>query len=119
PYAAIRLPSLVGQAKAIEICTTGKRYTAKEAKSMGFVSHTVEDEMFSEAVDKIANEIQVSSPLIIRLNKRAVKQHIGMEFSKALQGVGDLFLNTLMKTEDTFEGIRSFEEKRKPVWKNR
>ena len=119
PYAAIRLPSIVGQAKAIEICTTGKRYTAKEAKSMGFVSHTVEDEMFSEAVDKIANEIQVSSPLIIRLNKRAVKQHIGMEFSKALQGVGDLFLNTLMKTEDTFEGIRSFEEKRKPVWKNR
>ncbi|MAF33393.1 MAG: enoyl-CoA hydratase/isomerase family protein [Desulfobacterales bacterium] len=119
PYAAIRLPSLVGQAKAIEICTTGKRYTAKEAKSMGFVSHTVEDEMFSEAVDKIANEIQVSSPLIIRLNKRAVKQHIGMEFSEALQGVGDLFLNTLMKTEDTFEGIRSFEEKRKPVWKNR
>lgn len=119
PYAAIRLPSLVGQAKAIEICTTGKRYTAKEAKSMGFVSHTVEDEMFSEEVDKIANEIQVSSPLIIRLNKRAVKQHIGMEFSKALQGVGDLFLNTLMKTKDTVEGIRSFEEKRKPVWKNR
>ncbi len=119
PYAAIRLPSIVGQAKAIEICTTGKRYTAKEAKSMGFVSHTVEDEMFSEEVDKIANEIQVSSPLIIRLNKRAVKQHISMEFSKALQGVGDLFLNTLMKTEDTFEGIRSFEEKRKPVWKNR
>ena len=119
PYAAIRLPNLVGEAKAIEICTTGKRYTAKEAKSMGFVSHTVEDEMFSEAVDKMVNEIQSSSPLIIRLNKRAVKQHLGLKFSKALQGVEDLFLNTLMKTEDTAEGICSFEEKRKPLWKNR
>ncbi|MFQ5484725.1 MAG: enoyl-CoA hydratase/isomerase family protein [Desulfobacterales bacterium] len=119
PYAAIRLPRLVGEAKAIEICTTGKRYTAREAKSIGFISHTVEDEMFSEAVDKIVAEIQAASPLIIRLNKRAVKQHLGLKFSDALQGVGDLFLNSLMKTEDTAEGIRSFEEKRKPVWKNR
>ena len=28
-------------------------------------------------------------------------------------------LNTLMKTEDTLEGIASFEEKRRPVWKNK
>jgi len=25
----------------------------------------------------------------------------------------------LMKTEDVLEGIQSFEEKRKPVWKNK
>jgi cyclohexa-1,5-dienecarbonyl-CoA hydratase len=33
--------------------------------------------------------------------------------------VSDLFLNTLMKTADTLEGIASFEEKRKPAWKNK
>jgi cyclohexa-1,5-dienecarbonyl-CoA hydratase len=42
-----------------------------------------------------------------------------MEFPRALEGVSDLFLNTLMKTEDTLEGIKSFEEKRRPKWKNR
>jgi cyclohexa-1,5-dienecarbonyl-CoA hydratase len=42
-----------------------------------------------------------------------------MPFAKALLGVSDLFLNTLMKTEDTLEGIKSFEEKRKPRWKNK
>jgi cyclohexa-1,5-dienecarbonyl-CoA hydratase len=36
-----------------------------------------------------------------------------------LDSVSDLFLNTLMKTEDTLEGIASYEEKRKPLWKNR
>lgn len=119
PYAAIRLPQLVGPAKAIEICTTGKRYTAAEAQAMGFVNYSVGAEEFEDTVRKIVAEIQMNSPRIIRLNKRAVKQHLGLDFKQALQGVGELFLNKLMKTEDTLEGICSFEEKRKPVWKNR
>ena len=43
PYAAIRLPQLVGPAKAIEICTTGKFYKAQEAQSLGMVSHVADD----------------------------------------------------------------------------
>ncbi len=118
PIAAIRLPHLIGPAKAIEICTTGKRYTSEEARLMGMINHTVEDDKLVEEVNKLLGEIKGSSPLIIRLNKCAVKQHLGMDFPKAVQGVSELFLNTLMKTEDTLEGIKSFEEKRKPVWKN-
>jgi cyclohexa-1,5-dienecarbonyl-CoA hydratase len=119
PYAAIRLPHLVGPGKAIEICTTGRRYAAEDAKSMGFITHCVEDGRLAETVEALVKEIQYSSPLILRLNKRAVKQHVGMAFPAALKGVSDLFLNTLMKTADTLEGIASFEEKRKPVWKNK
>ena len=119
PYAAIRLPHLVGPGKAIEICTTGKRYTAEDAKDMGFITHCVEDGRLAETVEALVKEIQYSSPLILRLNKRAVKQHVGMAFPAALKGVSDLFLNTLMKTADTLEGIASFEEKRKPVWRNK
>ena len=119
PYAAIRLPQLVGPAKAIEICTTGKFYSAAEARAMGMVAHVAEDGGLGEAAEKIVKEIRSNSPLIIRLNKRAVRQHLGMDFKQALEGVSDLFLNTLMKTEDTLEGIASYEEKRKPVWKNK
>jgi cyclohexa-1,5-dienecarbonyl-CoA hydratase len=119
PYAAIRLPHLVGPSKAIEICTTGKRYTAEEMQQMGMVAYAVEDGQFNETVDKMVKEIQACSPLIIRLNKQAVKQHLGMHFPQALQGVSDFFLNKLMKTQDVLEGIASFEEKRKPVWKNK
>ena len=119
PYAAIRLPQLVGPAKAIEICTTGKFYKAQEAQRLGMVAHVAEDGQLAETAENIVKEIQTNSPLIIRLNKRAVRQHLGMDFKQALEGVSDLFLNTLMKTEDTLEGIASYEEKRKPVWKNK
>jgi len=83
------------------------------------VAYMSEDDRLGETTDKIVKEIQANSPLIIRLNKRAVKQHTEMAFQPALAGVSDLFLNTLMKTEDTLEGIASYEEKRKPVWKNK
>lgn len=119
PYAAIRLPKLVGPARAVEICTTGRRYTAEEARVMGLVSHLSDEANFQETVDRIVGEIQACSPLILRLNKQAVNAHLSMDFQQALAGVSDLFLNTLMKTEDTLEGIRSFEEKRRPVWKNK
>jgi len=118
PYAAIRLPLLVGPAKAIEVCTAGKVYSADEAQSMGFVSQSVPADEFTETVVRLIHEFQASSPLILRLNKRAVNQHMGMSFPGALEGVSDLFLNTLMKTEDTLEGIASFYEKRRPDWKN-
>lgn len=119
PYAAVRLPQLVGRAKAIEICVTGRRYTAAQALSAGFVTQLFSDDQFAEGVEKLITEIQASSPLILRLNKKAVKDHLGLPVDQALAGVSDLFLNTLMKTEDTLEGIRSFEEKRRPKWMNR
>ncbi|MCP3944706.1 MAG: enoyl-CoA hydratase/isomerase family protein [Desulfobacteraceae bacterium] len=119
PYAALRLPELVGPAKAIEIVTTGKKYMAKEAQQLGFVSQVVSDDQFKDVVEKNIREICYSSPLIIRLNKRAVKRHIGTSFFQGVDLVSNYFLNTMMKTEDTLEGIASFEEKRKPVWKNR
>jgi len=119
PYAAIRLPQLVGPARAVEICTTGKFYSADDARLMGMVAYVAGDEQLTEVTDSVVKEIQTNSPLIIRLNKRAVRRHLGMNFRESLEGVSDLFLNTLMKTEDTQEGIASYEEKRPPVWKNR
>jgi cyclohexa-1,5-dienecarbonyl-CoA hydratase len=86
---------------------------------MGMIAYAVADDQLAEATDKLVGEIQYNSPLIIRLNKQAVTKHLGMPLPQAIESVSDLFLNTLMKTEDVLEGIASFEEKRKPVWKNK
>ena len=104
---------------ASRLITTGKTYSAEQVQTMGMVGTVCEDDDFSESVETYIKEIAACSPLIIRLNKRAVKAHLNSDFQTALSGVSDLFLNTLMKTEDTLEGIASFYEKRKPEWKNR
>ncbi len=119
PYAALRLPELVGVAKSIEIVTSGQNYTAKESKDLGFVSKVASDDNLQAEIDKMVKQIVMASPLIIRLNKRAVKRHVGINFSQALSLISNYFLKTMMKTEDTLEGIASFEEKRKPEWKNK
>lgn len=119
PYAVVRLPELVGPAKTIEICTTGRIYSAEEALHMGLVSRLVEDDQFSAVVSGLVEEIAYNSPLIIRMNKRAVKMSRGLPYREAARQANEYFLNFLMRTEDTLEGIASFEEKRKPAWKNR
>ncbi|MCF6246142.1 MAG: enoyl-CoA hydratase/isomerase family protein [Desulfobacula sp.] len=119
PYAALRLPELVGPAKAIEILTTGQNYSARESKDLGFVSKVALVDDFQSVVDGQVKQICHASPLIIRLNKRAVKRHIGTSFFQGVDLVSNYFLNTMMKTKDTLEGIASFEEKRRPVWKNK
>ncbi|MGA7644010.1 MAG: enoyl-CoA hydratase-related protein, partial [Syntrophobacteraceae bacterium] len=93
-------------------------YTALEAFGLGFVSSVADEEDFSKKLDGLVEEICACSPLIIRMNKRAVMMTKGCEFREAAKKANDYFLNSLMKTEDTMEGIRSFEERRKPVWKN-
>ena len=119
PYAAVRLSRLAGPSRAIEVCTTGRRYSAEAMQQMGVVCDVHEDAAFEEGLGKLIKELQHASPLILRLNKMAVNQHLGMTMNDAMASVNKMFVNQLMKTEDTLEGIRSFEEKRRPEWKNR
>jgi cyclohexa-1,5-dienecarbonyl-CoA hydratase len=118
PYAAVRLPELVGPAKAIEICTTGRSYSAREACEMGFVGHVYADDALTQEVESFVSAIAASSPLIIRMNKRAVRNVLGKPFAEALAATNDYYLTTLLQTEDMLEGLASFEERRQPVWKN-
>jgi len=51
--------------------------------------------------------------------KKAVKEAATRPFYEALHHVEHHYLHELMATEDAVEGLNSFMEKRKPVWKNK
>jgi cyclohexa-1,5-dienecarbonyl-CoA hydratase len=46
---------------------------------------------------------------------------LGLEtsFGEGLEKIEKLYMDSLMSTEDANEGLKSFMEKRAPIWKNK
>jgi enoyl-CoA hydratase/carnithine racemase len=115
----VRLPALVGPAKAIEITASGRTYSAAEMHACGLVTQVVAAAELEGAIEAALKDFRRASPLVMRINVRTLKQLRGLPFEEAMTRVEKVFLEELMATEDVREGLASFFEKRKPVWKNR
>ena len=117
--ATVRLPLLVGPARAKELILTGDTVTAKEAAGMGLVNGVFPEEAFSEEVRGIARKIAQKPPLALGMGKQLVNRafrsgdtRAGLEEAKNAQC-------SLIKTDDYREGVRAFLEKREPVFHGR
>jgi cyclohexa-1,5-dienecarbonyl-CoA hydratase len=118
PVGVALLPSLVGRARAMEITASGRVYTAREMHDFGLVTRVVGAGEIEEATEAVLKDFRRASPLILQMNVRMLKELEDKPFEEALTRAEQVFLEELMKTEDVREGIASFFEKRKPVWKN-
>jgi enoyl-CoA hydratase/carnithine racemase len=119
PVGVAELPALVGRAKAIEITATGRTYSADEMHACGFVTQVVPTDQLDDALASVLKDLRRASPLVMRLNVRTLKRSRSLPFAEALATAEKVFLDELMTSEDPVEGIDSFYEKRRPVWRNR
>lgn len=109
------LCELMPRRQAIELCISGKTFTAEEAYRYGIVSKVVRPEDLNENVEIIANNLVKLSPTAIRKGLEAADQLRGVAapehhaFLKAK-------LNDIIGTKDAAEGIMAFVEKREPRW---
>lgn len=112
----IRLPRLVGEARALEIIMTGRTVDAEEAASIGMVNRIVEGDPL-EAGMAYAREFTGYSLPVLNLARDAVKRALDTSVWEGLKIEADL--NTLsFQTEDSIEGTTAFTEKRKPDFKD-
>lgn len=112
------LPRLVGPARAKELVYTGRVISGPEAVAMGLALESFSDaELMNRAV-ALATEIADKAPLSIALAKQRLQQPAGLDLKTVLQLEADAIL-ACMDTADWHEGIRSFAEKRKPIFKGR
>jgi len=117
--ATVLLPRIIGRKKALEMILTGDTITAAEAKRIGLVNEVFPAAELEEAVNKMIEKFKEKSSVALRLIRMAVYQGLDKDFGEALDGVTDIYLNKLIKTEDALEGLKAFLEKRKPRWKGK
>jgi enoyl-CoA hydratase len=113
-----RLTRVVGKAKAMEMCLTGRMMDAAEAERSGLVSRVVPAaELLDEAL-KVAGKIASLSRPIVLMAKEAVNRAYETTLAEGVRFERRLFHSTFA-AEDQKEGMAAFIEKRKPVYKNR
>lgn len=119
PIAAIILPQLAGRNRALELMYTGDVISAREAADMGLINRAIPSQDFEAKSEELIGKMAALSAAALRFNRRAVDEVSRLPFEQAIRHIENMFLNQLMLTDDTQEGLAAFLGKRKPVWKNR
>jgi enoyl-CoA hydratase/carnithine racemase len=114
----LRLPAIVGPAKAAELLFTGDPIDAAEAGRIGLVSQVVAHEALMEAAMAMARRIAANSPLALRYMKEGLRRTAYGD-PREVGGWAIEVIYRLFQTEDHREGVRSFLEKREPVFTGR
>jgi enoyl-CoA hydratase/carnithine racemase len=107
------LPRAVGSRRAKEIILTGKPFSAQDALDWGVVNKLCAPEKLMEETLATAQTICDNAPISVRQAKRSMHFGMQMDIRSALFFEIDAY-NKMVSTEDRHEGVRAFNEKRKP-----
>jgi len=120
PPASLLLPLKVGNAKAEDLLITGKIIPAEDAKAIGLVNEVFDDkENMESSLDEWINKnICRKSASSLRYAVRVARKVFNEVVKRELPEIEHIYINELMETNDANEGIISFLEKRKSIWKD-
>jgi enoyl-CoA hydratase/carnithine racemase len=110
------LPRVIGRNRAKELIFTGRRLSAREAYDLGLVNHVVPPEKLMEKTLEIMREITKNGPVALQQAKRAINLGVELDLHTALALEAECY-NVCLATEDRDEGLKAFNEKRKPVYR--
>jgi enoyl-CoA hydratase len=112
------LPHAVGERRAKEIILTGRPFSAEEAYEWGLVNKLCEpDELLGETL-ATARRIAANAPISLMQAKKSINIATQIDRFNGYQFELEAY-SRLVGTEDRLEGVRAFNEKRKPQFKGR
>ncbi len=112
------LPRILGAPLAKELIFTGRRMGVEEARAAGLVNHVVPRGQARARATEIAATIAANAPIAVRQAKKAIMYGLETDLDTAMVLAIEAY-NATVVTEDRLEGVRAFNEKRRPVFKGR
>ena len=112
------LPRAVGLRRAKEILLTGRPFSAEQAYEWGMVNRLCEPGSVVQDAVETATAIADNAPISIRQAKRSMHYGVNMSLADGMLFEIEAY-NRMVPTDDRREGIASFNEKRKPVFRGR
>ena len=112
----MRLPRLIPQRIAMEICLTGDMVPAERLYQHGLINALVEPgQALAEAV-KLARRIIANAPLSVAASKRIVVEQQDWPLDRMFD-LQDPISAPVIASKDAREGAAAFAERRVPHWK--
>lgn len=105
----------IGEKKAREMWFLCRRYSAKEACDMGLVNKVVPREQLDAEIDQWCEEINAMSPTALMMAKSTF--NADTESIRSVNLIGAVMLKQYYASDESKEGVRAFNEKRKPDFK--
>ena len=112
------LPRAVGVRRAKEIVLTGLPFSAQEAAEWGMVNRVLPLDELMPAALETARAIAANAPIGVRSAKKSLDKAVELDRSNGYD-FEIVAYNATVPTEDRLEGVRAFNEKRKPVFKGK
>jgi enoyl-CoA hydratase len=112
------LPRAVGERRAKEIILTGRPFGAAEALDWGIVNRICARATLLPETMATASAICANAPISVRQAKKSIHHGLQMDLKNGLMFEIEAY-NRMVATEDRIEGVRAYNEKRKPAFKGR
>lgn len=114
------LPRIVGVARALEWCMTGRVFGAEEALQGGLVSKVVAPDALVAAARGLAREIaENTAPVSIALTRQMLWRMLGADHPMEAHKIDSRAIWARGRSGDAKEGVMSFLEKRAPAYPDR
>ena len=114
----VRLPMVVGYAKAMELIITGRPVDAEEALAIGLANEVVDERQALPRALELAREIAALPQGAIRTDKETMVRNVGRTYEERLRNEVEAALSMFWRRDSHSIGASAFKRGETPEWPN-